>query len=171
MAESILLAWRAGLAGPQFWVERILDHAARGARYGCNGLLAVHWRTSELVPEFAALQAAAWDDAPSARSVYGEFCAASFGHEVREEMTEIFLSLDSFATGVNLSATSYPATPTKLPRVTQSCCGKFGPCMDAKIGPSHGHCKADSCNAFVPNPPRDWDPQELFLGPKKYLLL
>ena len=123
-------------------MERLLDHAAKGAGYGCNGLLAVHWRTSELVPEFAAMRAAAWDGATAtAHSVYNEFCEAHFGEEVAAEMTEIFMGLDSFAAGVNLSATSYPATPTKLPRVSQSCCGKFGPCFDMPEGPSHGLCK------------------------------
>ena len=76
------------------WVERILDHAATGASYGCNGLLAVHWRTSELVPEFAALRAAAWDDLPTAESVYKSFCAAEFGSEVGDEMAVLFLSLE-----------------------------------------------------------------------------
>lgn len=172
---KILIPWAEddpGLAGPELWVERILDHAKTGAGYGCNGLLAVHWRTSELVPEFAALQAAAWgsedtlaDNSDSdsgndsggafatatAKDVYSSFCKAEFGVEVAEEMAAIFLSLDSFAVGVNLSATSYPGTPTKLPRVTQSCCGKFGPCYDMPHGPSHGSCKADACNAFLPN--------------------
>lgn len=119
---KVLIPWAEddpGLAGPELWVERILDHASTGAHYGCNGLLAVHWRTSELVPEFAALQAAAWDETPSTKAVYQRFCTAEFGEEVSDEMTEIFLGLDSFAAGVNLSATTYPGTPTKLPRVSR----------------------------------------------------
>ena len=179
--SKVLIPWAEddpGLAGPELWVERILNHARTGANYGCNGLLAIHWRTSELVPEFAAVQAAAWEDTPTAKEVYQRFCTAEFGEEVSDEMTEIFLGLDSFAAGVNLSATSYPGTATKLPRVsretrpicrryilflssqmkllavvygTESCCGKFGPCFDMPSGPSHGHCKADACNGFLPN--------------------
>ena len=85
----MLIPWAEddpGLAGPELWVERMLDHARGGAGYGCNGLLAVHWRTSELVPEFAAMRAAAWDDAPTARAVYTEFCTAQFGAEVRTRL-------------------------------------------------------------------------------------
>jgi hypothetical protein len=152
--SKILIPWAEddpGLAGPELWVERILDHAAVGNRYGCTGLLAVHWRTQELVPEFAAMHSAAWATAPNATDVYAEFAKAEFGAEVSEEMTQIFLSLDSFAAGVNLSSTSYPTSPTRLPRVSQECCGKFTPCTDMPIGPSHGHCKADSCNSFIPN--------------------
>lgn len=154
--SKVLIPWAEddpGLAGPELWVERMLDHAAKGVGYGVNGLLAVHWRTSELVPEFAAMRSAAWDpkETATARAVYSDFCQAHFGEEVRDEMTDIFLGLDSFAAGVNLSATEFPSTPTKLPRVSQSCCGKFGPCFDMPSGPSHGLCKADACNAFLPN--------------------
>eukprot|EP01043_Picozoa_sp_COSAG02_P056320 COSAG02_NODE_6662_length_3432_cov_2.361236_3_plen_157_part_00 len=130
--SKILIPWAEddpGLAGPELWVERILDHAATGASYGCNGLLAVHWRTSELVPEFAALRAAAWDDSPTAEVVYQSFCAAEFGKEVADEMAKLFLNLDSFATGVNLSATSYPGTPTKLPRVTREIPAEMAPSL------------------------------------------
>jgi len=87
--SKMLIPWAEddpGLAGPELWVERMLDHARVGAGYGCNGLLAVHWRTSELVPEFAAMRAAAWDDAPTARAVYTEFCTAQFGAEVRTRL-------------------------------------------------------------------------------------
>ena len=79
------------------------------------------------------------------------FLAHTSGEEVADEAAAVFLGLDSFAAGVNLSATSYPTSPTKLPRVAQSCCGKFGPCADLPTGPSHGSCKADSCSQFVPN--------------------
>ena len=121
-------------------MERTLDHAQKAASYGCNGLLAVHWRTAELAPEFAALQSAAWDEHPTASNVFQRWANASFGPQVGAEMASILLSLDSWATGTNLSATSFPITDTKLPRVAQACCGKFVPCWDLAAGPCNAVC-------------------------------
>ena len=154
--QKILIPWAEddpGLAGPELWVERVLHHAKTGSTYGCNGLLAVHWRTSEVVPEFAALYAAAWDDAASVESVYTDWATANFGPEVAAQIAHLFVSLDSFSTGdIPPHRTGvFPGTATNLPRVTQSCCGKFGPCFDMKQGASRGKCKADSCNGFAPN--------------------
>lgn len=49
------------MVGPQPWVARMRHDAADARRYGCTGLLGIHWRTKALEMNVAALAAAAWD--------------------------------------------------------------------------------------------------------------
>jgi len=46
---------------PQLWVGRMRKDAVDALRYGCTGLLGIHWRTRILGPNVAALAHAAWD--------------------------------------------------------------------------------------------------------------
>ncbi len=45
---------------PQLWVGRILRDALDAYNYGCNGLMGLHWRTTELSPMVGALVQAQW---------------------------------------------------------------------------------------------------------------
>jgi hypothetical protein len=49
-----------GLTAPQLWVGRMRRDAAAARRYGCDGLMGIHWRTRVLAPAVAALAQAAW---------------------------------------------------------------------------------------------------------------
>lgn len=49
------------LTSPQLWVGRMRRDAADARRYGCDGLLGIHWRTRAVAPNVAALAAGAWD--------------------------------------------------------------------------------------------------------------
>jgi len=53
-----------GLTAPQLWVGRMRCDAADALRYGCTGLLGIHWRTRVLGPNVAALAHAAWSQEP-----------------------------------------------------------------------------------------------------------
>ena len=46
---------------PQLWVGRMRKDAADARRYGCTGLMGIHWRTRVIAPNLAALAEAAWD--------------------------------------------------------------------------------------------------------------
>ena len=46
---------------PQLWVGRMRKDAADAHKYGCTGLLGIHWRTRILGPNVSALAKAAWD--------------------------------------------------------------------------------------------------------------
>ncbi len=46
---------------PQLWAGRMRKDAANALKYGCTGLLGIHWRTRVLGPNVAALAQAAWD--------------------------------------------------------------------------------------------------------------
>ena len=48
------------LSSPQFWVGRMRRDAADALRYGCDGLMGIHWRTRALGPNVSALAQAAW---------------------------------------------------------------------------------------------------------------
>jgi len=49
------------MVGPQPWVARMRHAAVDARRYGCTGLLGIHWRTKALTMNIAALAAASWD--------------------------------------------------------------------------------------------------------------
>jgi hypothetical protein len=51
------------LTSPQLWAGRMRRDAADTLRYGCDGLLGIHWRTRVLSPNVLALARASWDQA------------------------------------------------------------------------------------------------------------
>ena len=55
------------LTSPQLWAGRMRQDAADALRYGCDGLLGIHWRTRILSPNILALAWAAWDQAGLAK--------------------------------------------------------------------------------------------------------
>ena len=52
------------LTSPQLWVGRMRRDAADARRYGCDGLMGIHWRTRVLGPAVSALAQAAWTQDP-----------------------------------------------------------------------------------------------------------
>lgn len=52
------------LTSPQLWVGRMRRDAADAYRYGCDGLMGIHWRTKVLAPNILALSQAAWNQSP-----------------------------------------------------------------------------------------------------------
>lgn len=46
---------------PQLWVGRMRRDGADALRYGCDGLMGIHWRTRILSPNVSALAQAAWE--------------------------------------------------------------------------------------------------------------
>lgn len=52
------------LTSPQLWVGRMRRDAADARRYGCDGLMGIHWRTRVLGPAVSALAQAAWNQEP-----------------------------------------------------------------------------------------------------------
>jgi len=56
------------LTSPQLWAGRMRRDAYDALRYGCDGLMGIHWRTRVLSPNVAALAQAAWDQGAWAQS-------------------------------------------------------------------------------------------------------
>ncbi len=63
---------------PQLWAGRMRRDAFDALRYGCNGLMGIHWRTRILGPQARALALAAWDQtgwSSAARVVVDKECS------------------------------------------------------------------------------------------------
>ena len=99
-----------GMTIPQLWVGRMRRDAADALKYGCTGLMGIHWRTRILAPNVSALAKAAWDQsgwtgkpnldlqgkprfAPTA-DFYADWAGAEFGAEAAEQIAAIFVRLD-----------------------------------------------------------------------------
>lgn len=61
-----------GLSSPQLWVGRMRKDAVDARKYGCNGLMGLHWRTRILGPNMAALAQAAWNQGDWSRPTASE---------------------------------------------------------------------------------------------------
>ena len=99
-----------GLTMPQLWVGRMRRDAADALKYGCTGLMGIHWRTRILGPNVSALAQAAWDQGGWTGEVkmaadkksnylpvadfYAEWALAEFGPEAAEAIASIFVRLD-----------------------------------------------------------------------------
>jgi len=96
----------ANLIGTQLWVGRLRKDALDSYRYGCNGLIGIHWRTRELSPNVSALAKAAWTadqwegvsspqnrDLPSG-DFYADWVKSEFGSD-NQKLVDLFVRLDS----------------------------------------------------------------------------
>lgn len=57
------IPWLEGdpaLTSPQLWVGRVRKDASDALKYGCEGLMGLHWRTRIVAPNASALAQAAW---------------------------------------------------------------------------------------------------------------
>jgi len=106
------------MVGPQPWVARMRHDAVDARRYGCTGLLGIHWRTKALAPNVAGLASAAWDQSwvpansgadkvsggtppplPRDRAMpvaefYLDFARAHFGDSVAESAGKLMAGID-----------------------------------------------------------------------------
>lgn len=44
----------------QLWTERMFTNSSDAFRYGCEGMMAIHWRTASIAPNLTALSQAGW---------------------------------------------------------------------------------------------------------------
>jgi hypothetical protein len=85
-----------GLTSPQLWVGRMRRDAADARRYGCNGLMGIHWRTRVLGPAVSALAQAAWTQPlpEGTTDFYRDWAEHEFGPEVGIQAGTIFERID-----------------------------------------------------------------------------
>ena len=83
------------LLSPQLWVKRTIQNAADAKKYGCEGLIGVHWRTKNLSPQMMALADLGWNNQLDVQSFYDDFSKTNFGNEAANEISAIFQSIDS----------------------------------------------------------------------------
>ena len=99
------------LIGTQLWVGRLRKDALDSYRYGCDGLIGIHWRTRDLSPNVSALAKAAWmadkwatPDTVKIRDLatddfYADWVKSEFGIE-NHKLIDLFIKLDSKGTSI-----------------------------------------------------------------------
>jgi hypothetical protein len=96
------------LLSPQLWVNRTIQNAADAKKYGCEGLIGVHWRTKILSPQMMILAALCWDNQLDANTFYDDFAVTHFGSEAANEISSIFQKIDGNLPEVSVWLDGWP---------------------------------------------------------------
>ena len=94
-----------GLISMQLWVGRMRKDAYDAHRFGCTGLIGIHWRTRIISPNIQALMEAAWkqnwSDSEkkdsryfSSNDLYASFVRSEFGKDIPPKAAFLFSRLD-----------------------------------------------------------------------------
>jgi hypothetical protein len=107
------------LTAPQLFAGRVRQDAAEAKRFGCTGLMGIHWRTKAISPSLAMLAQSGWkvdknliasrdvlgsegtvalklhsQRAQAAEDFYDDWCRAQFGPAVSIAAAKIFALMD-----------------------------------------------------------------------------
>jgi hypothetical protein len=94
------------MTSPQLWVGRMRKDAADSLRYGCDGLMGIHWRTRIIGPNVSALAQAAWDQKvylthpttvpqnPPTQDFYLDWAGHQFGPGAGPQAARVFEKVD-----------------------------------------------------------------------------
>ncbi len=97
----------------QLWTERLFTNSSDAFRYGCEGMMAIHWRTASIAPNITALSQAGWEvgqpgkDFKDAAMVadmnvfWENWGRATFGGEAGARAGRIMQKLDGCHTAIN----------------------------------------------------------------------
>jgi hypothetical protein len=93
----------------QLSVARTFANAADAARYGCEGMLAIHWRTAAIAPTIAALARAGWefdgvggaDKTPAIDGFWADWGRGMFGGDVGAEAGRVLQKFDGSHAAIN----------------------------------------------------------------------
>ena len=92
----------------QFWVERMFANSIEAVRYGCEGMMAIHWRTAAIAPNITALARAGWDfeaagegKKPGLDAFWADWGRGSFGGDAGAKAGRILQKLDGCHLGIN----------------------------------------------------------------------
>ena len=83
------------MSAPQLWVERTLQHMEDAQKYGCTGLLGIHWRTKIVSPQIEAMAAKSWNASLQSEDFWQDWAVSQFGSIVASEAASVFISVDS----------------------------------------------------------------------------
>jgi hypothetical protein len=83
------------LLSPQLWVGRSIQNTLDAEKYGCTGLIGIHWRTKILTPQMQALAYLGWYGNLNLKAFYDDFAISNFGKQVASEISSIFQKMDS----------------------------------------------------------------------------
>jgi hypothetical protein len=92
----------------QLWVERMFANSSDAFRYGCEGMMAIHWRTAAIAPNITALAQAGWDfetassgKKPDLDGFWSDWGRGRFGGDAGAEAGRILKKLDGCHPGIN----------------------------------------------------------------------
>ena len=87
----------------QLWAERMFANSAEAFGYGCEGMMAIHWRTAAIAPNISALAQAGWDggNKPDMDAFWGDWGRGMFGGEVGAEVGRTIRKFDGGHLGIN----------------------------------------------------------------------
>jgi hypothetical protein len=82
-----------GITAPELWVNRTLQHMEDAKKYGCNGLLGIHWRTKQTSPQIAAMAQKSWNFNLTSEEFWKTWSMEEFGVF---DPSDIFMKIESF---------------------------------------------------------------------------
>ena len=97
----------------QLWTQRVFADSAEAFRYGCDGMMAIHWRTAAAAPNLAALAQAGWNfdrsgtpDAsanqkPAMDAFWSDWGRGQFGGEAGAEAGRLIQRFDGGHLAIN----------------------------------------------------------------------
>jgi hypothetical protein len=90
----------------QLWAERMFANSADASRYGCEGMMAIHWRTAAIAPNIAALSQAGWSmdattNPPNMATFWADWGRGMFGGDTGAEAGRCLQKLDGSHLGIN----------------------------------------------------------------------
>src|ERR1039458_3807614 len=83
----------------QLWVERMFANSLDAYRYGCEGMMAIHWQTAAMTPNIMALAQAGWDfegPAPDRPGALPESDSTGASNAAAQARTSRMPALDTF---------------------------------------------------------------------------
>ena len=81
----------------QLWVNRMFVNSADAARYGCEGMMAIHWRSSAIAPNITALSQAGWEfngATPQPETFWADWGRDLFGGDAGAELGRLMGKFD-----------------------------------------------------------------------------
>jgi hypothetical protein len=101
----------------QLWAERMFANSIEAVHYGCEGMMAIHWRTAAISPNIAALAQAAWgfhaadavsanpsaadDQMPRMDAFWADWGRGMFGGDAGAEAGRTIQKFDGCHLGIN----------------------------------------------------------------------
>jgi hypothetical protein len=116
----------------QLWVQRMFANSQDALRCGCEGMMAIHWRTAAISPNITALARAGWDFTKGSRGTsvaepletmpnmdefWSDWGSGMFGGEAGAEVGRVLQKLD--ATHPTINALIAEGTRTTDSRISQ----------------------------------------------------
>ena len=91
----------------QLWAERMFANSAEAFLYGCDGMMAIHWRTAAIAPNISALAQAGWagraasGSRPDMDAFWADWGRGMFGGDAGADIGRIIQKFDGGHLAIN----------------------------------------------------------------------